>query len=79
MTIYESYKKKVEKRYNKDLVEVMKELYVTEDLGPSVSAKQLGIPRRVFIHFVHQYDLKKLKFEDCKKKIMMISRRRIIQ
>ncbi|AQU80233.1 hypothetical protein [Planococcus faecalis] len=64
---YESYKEKIEKRHNKALVEVIKDLYIHEDLGPSVSAKQLGIPRQAFIHFVQHYDLKKLKFGEFEK------------
>ncbi|ALS77860.1 hypothetical protein ACQKDD_17880 [Planococcus kocurii] len=67
MVDYESYKEKVEKRHNKALVEVIKDLYVNEDLGPSVSAKQLGMPRQAFLHFVQHYDLKKLKFGESEK------------
>ena len=71
MSAYEVYKAKVEKSYNKPLVEVIKELYVNKDLGPSVGAKQLGIPRRAFIYFVNLYELKALKFQDYKKKMMI--------
>lgn len=71
MTAYEAYKAKVEKSYNKPLVEVMEELYVNKDLGPSVSAKHLGIPRRAFVYFVDQYELNTLKFQDYKKKMMI--------
>ena len=71
MAAYEVYKAKVEKSYNKPLVEVIKELYVNKDLGPSVGAKQLGIPRRAFIYFVNKYELKALKFQDYKKKMMI--------
>ncbi len=71
MAAYEVYKAKVEKSYNKPLVEVIKELYVNKDLGPSVGAKQLGIPRRAFIYFVNLYELKALKFQDYKKKMMI--------
>ena len=73
MTEYDAYREKVEQKYNKALVEVMKDLYVNNDLGPSVSAKQLGMPRQAFMHFVHEYDLKKLKFGEYKKKVMIFS------
>ncbi|EGA91203.1 hypothetical protein GPDM_01260 [Planococcus donghaensis MPA1U2] len=69
MAEYSSYKEKLEKHHNKAIVEVIKDLYVNEDLGPSVSAKKLGIPRQAFIYFVNLYDLKKLKFAHCKKKL----------
>ena len=76
---YDSYREKVERQHNKALVEVMKDLYIKEDLGPSVSAKQLGIPRQAFIHFIHKYDLKKLKFGGYKKKVMIFSARQTVQ
>ncbi len=79
MTAYESYKVKVEKRYNKPLIDVMEELYVSKDLGPSVSAKELGIPRRAFVYFVNQYELKKLKFVDYKKKMSILMNNQMIQ
>lgn len=79
MAGYDSYKEKVEKHHNKAISEVIKDLYVNEDLGPSVSAKKLGIPRQAVIYFVNLYDLKKLKFANCKKKIISLSRRELIQ
>lgn len=77
MAEYDSYKEKVERRHNKPLVEVMEDLYVKNNCGPSVSAKQLGIPRQAFMHFIHEYDLKKLKFGDAKKKVMILSKRQM--
>ena len=79
MKAYESYREKVESQHNKDLLEVMKELYIKEDLGPSVSAKKLGMPRQAFMHFIHEYDLKKLKFGEYKKKMMIFQGRQIAQ
>lgn len=76
MTKYDSYREKVEQRHNKALVEVMKDLYIKDNVGPSVGAKQLGMPRQAFVHFVREYDLKKLKFGDSKKKAMILSMRR---
>ena len=71
MMEFDAYREKVERKHNKALVELMKDLYVENDLGPSVSAKQLGMPRQAFMHFVHKYDLKKLKFGEYKKKMMI--------
>lgn len=73
MMEYDAYREKVERQHNKALVEVMKDLYIKEDLGPSVSAKRLGMTRQAFMHFVHEYDLKKLKFGEYKKKVMIFS------
>ena len=75
MTKYDSYREKVEQRHNKALVEVMKDLYIKENMGPSVGAKELGMPRQAFVHFVNEYDLKKLKFGDTKKKMMILPMR----
>lgn len=79
MAEYNAYKEKVEKHHNKAMMEVVKDLYVNKDLGPSVGAKKLGIPRQAFVYFINQYDLKKLKFANCKKKITFLSRRELIQ
>ncbi|TWT27708.1 hypothetical protein [Planomicrobium sp. CPCC 101110] len=68
---YKSYKDKVEKKYNQDLKEILTTLYITNEQGPSVSAKQLGIPRQVFMHFVNHYGLKPLKLDDIKKKVLV--------
>lgn len=70
MEKYKNYKEKIEKQYNQDLKEIITTLYVTNEQGPSVSAKQLGIPRRAFQHFVNHYGLKPLKLDDIKKKVL---------
>ena len=67
MTEYDSYREKVEQRHNKALVEVIKDLYIRDNLGPSVSAKQLGMPRKAFMHFVNEYGLNELKSNNYKK------------
>jgi len=75
MAEYDSYKEKVEKYYNKAIVEVVKNLYVYEDLGPSVSAKKLGLPRQAFIYFANLYDLKRLKFANWEKNHLALQKR----
>ncbi|WP_298824673.1 hypothetical protein [uncultured Planococcus sp.] len=79
MTKYDSYREKVEQRHNKALVEVMKDLYIKDNVGPSVGAKQLGMPRQAFVYFVREYDLKTLKFGDPKKKMMILPMRQMIR
>ncbi|WP_261384259.1 hypothetical protein [Planococcus sp. CPCC 101016] len=74
---YDSYREKIEQQHNKALVEVIKDFYIEQDLGPSVSAKNLGIPRRVFMHFVQAYGLRKLKFENYKKKMIFLPERQM--
>ncbi|MGI2327668.1 hypothetical protein [Planococcus sp. YIM B11945] len=65
---YEFYKKKLEKNYSRDLKDIIAQAYLTDDLGPSMGAKQLGIPRQVFVYFVNHYELRDLKLEQIKKK-----------
>ncbi|MGH2317000.1 hypothetical protein ACRC6Q_04480 [Planococcus sp. SE5232] len=79
MTKYDAYREEIEQRHNKALVEVMKDLYIKDNVGPSVGAKQLGMPRQAFVYFVREYDLKKLKFGDSKKKMMILPMRQMIQ
>ncbi|MDN7241724.1 hypothetical protein QWY14_07955 [Planococcus sp. N028] len=59
---YEAYKNKLESQFNQDLREILFDHYITQELGPSVGAKQLGIPRQVFVHFLNLYNLNDLKF-----------------
>ncbi|WKA54011.1 hypothetical protein [Planococcus shixiaomingii] len=70
MENYKFYKDKIEKKYKQDLKDVLTKLYITNEQGPSVSAKQLGIPRQTFMFFVNHYGLKSLKLDDIKKKVL---------
>lgn len=57
----ENYKKQLEEKFNKPMKDIIYEYYITKGLGPSVGAKELGIPRRVFIYFRNFYSLKEVK------------------
>ena len=58
---YEQHKILLENRYNMDLKEIISDVYITRDLGPSMGAKELDIPRQAFIYFRNFYGLRELK------------------
>lgn len=63
MLDFESYKNQLEKRYNRDMREILNDIYIARDMGPSVGAKHLGIPRQVFLYYRNLYNLKELKHQ----------------
>ncbi|WP_233569661.1 hypothetical protein [Planomicrobium sp. Y74] len=64
---YQKYKEKLEKEYSKSVEEVIRKLYIGRDEGPSVTARELGIPRQAVLHFIHEYDLRNEKHENMVK------------
>lgn len=44
--------------------QIMRTVYIEQQLGPATGAKELGIPRQVFLHYVDEYNLKADKFEN---------------
>lgn len=69
MTIkgFEAYKENLEKQYGKEMVEILEDFYIKRDLGPSTSAKMLGVPRGVVLHYINLYRLKAAKHQLIKK------------
>lgn len=63
MTDFESYKNQLEKQYNCNLEDILYDIYIARDLGPSVGAKELGIPRQVFLYYRNLYNLKEQKHQ----------------
>ncbi|MFD1861954.1 hypothetical protein [Planococcus chinensis] len=63
MMDFEGYKNQLEKRYNRDMREILHDIYIARDMGPSVGAKHLGIPRQVFLYYRNLYNLKELKHQ----------------
>lgn len=61
MEEFEMYQTKLEEQFGKPMKEIIYEYYITKNYGPSVGAKELGIPRRVFIYFRNYYSLKEVK------------------
>lgn len=55
---YQEYKEKLEKEHSKSTEELIRQLYIGRDEGPSVTARELGIPRQAVLHFIHEYDLR---------------------
>ncbi|RNF39638.1 hypothetical protein [Planococcus salinus] len=58
---YDFYKEKLEKRFDKSIKDILVEYYIVKELGPSVGAKQLKIPRQVFVHYCNLFRLKELR------------------
>lgn len=61
MEEFEAYKIQLEEKFNKPMKDIIYEYYITKNLGPSVGARELEIPRRVFIYFRNYYSLKEVK------------------
>lgn len=66
---YQEYIEKLENEYNKTIKDVIYEYYIVRDEGPSVTARELDIPRRAVLHFIYEYNLRPLKHQNIKKKV----------
>ena len=64
---YQSYIDKLENKYGKSIEDIIHGYYIIEDEGPSVTARELGIPRKAVLHFIHEYNLRPLKHKNSKK------------
>ena len=64
---YQEYKEKLEKEHNKSVEEVIRQIYISRDEGPSVTARELGIPRQAVLHFIYEYNLRNDKHENAAK------------
>jgi hypothetical protein len=60
---YMDYQRRLEQEYGAPIEQIIRTVYIDQDLGPATGAKALGIPRQAFLHFVHQCDLKKEKLQ----------------
>ncbi|TAA72873.1 hypothetical protein [Planococcus salinarum] len=65
---YQEYIEKLEAKYNKSVEEVIRDFYIDQDEGPSVTARELGIPRKAVLHFIYEYNLRPIKHQNIKKK-----------
>ncbi len=68
MLEFEQYKEKLEQEYNRDLKDILSAFYLTRDLGPSLTAKELGVPRKVIVHYINELGLRELKHQLIRKK-----------
>lgn len=66
---YQDYIKKLEKEHNKSIEELIRYYYIEQDEGPSVTARELGIPRKAVLHFIYEYNLRPVKHQNIKKKV----------
>ncbi|MCM3610445.1 hypothetical protein M4S82_04220 [Planococcus sp. MERTA32b] len=55
---YQNYIEKLEQEYNMNVDEVIRQIYIGRDEGPSVTARELGIPRQAVLHFIREFDLR---------------------
>ncbi|MCM3610379.1 packaged DNA stabilization gp4 family protein [Planococcus sp. MERTA32b] len=66
---YQEYIEKLENELNKNIKDIIHEYYIIQDEGPSVTARELGIPRKAVLHFIYEYNLRPLKHQNIKKKV----------
>ena len=66
---YQEQIEKLEKKYNRNVQELIFDYYIVQDEGPSVTARELGIPRNAVLHFIHEYNLRPIKHQNIKKKV----------
>ncbi|HSI68446.1 MAG TPA: hypothetical protein VK947_13545 [Planococcus sp. (in: firmicutes)] len=64
---YQQYIDKLEKEYNQSIGELIRDFYIAQDEGPSVTARELGIPRKAVLHFIHEYNLRPMKHQNIEK------------
>lgn len=60
---FAEYQHRLEKKYGEPIEQIMRTVYIDEDYGPATGAQELGIPRQVFMHFVHEFNLKPDKLQ----------------
>lgn len=63
MLEFEQYKEKLEQEYAQDLKDILSTFYLTRDLGPSLTAKELGVPLVVIVHYINELGLRELKHQ----------------
>ncbi|WP_203332239.1 hypothetical protein [Planococcus beigongshangi] len=68
---YEEYIKQLEKKYNKSAKELIYHYYINLNEGPSVTARELDIPRKAVLHFIYEYELRQLKHQNVKRNATM--------
>ena len=64
---YQEYIDQLEKKHNKSVEELIRDFYIDRDEGPSVTARELGIPRKVVLHFIHEHNLRPIKHRNLNK------------
>lgn len=66
---YQYFIEKLEKEYGKPIKELIHYYYIEQDEGPSVTARELGIPRKAVLYFIYEYSLRPIKHQNIKKKV----------
>lgn len=60
---YQDYLEKLEKEHRKSAEEVIRQVYIDRNEGPSVTARELGISRQAVLYFIREYDLRAEKHQ----------------
>ncbi|OED33137.1 hypothetical protein BHE17_12020 [Planococcus maritimus] len=55
---FAEYQRRLEKQHGQPIEQIMRDTYVEKDYGPATGAQALSIPRQVFMHFIHEFNLK---------------------
>lgn len=67
---FEDHKQKLEKEYGQNLKEVLSEYYLKRNMGPSLTALELGVPRQVVQYYINQFNLIEQKRQLIREKEM---------
>jgi DNA-binding transcriptional regulator LsrR (DeoR family) len=58
---FQQYKEKLEHKHTLDLKDILADYYLKRDMGPSSTAKELGVPRQVVQHYINLFGLTEAK------------------
>ncbi len=67
---FEDHKQKLEKEYGQNLKEVLSEYYLKRNMGPSLTALELGVPRQIVQYYINQFNLIEQKRQLIREKEM---------
>lgn len=63
---YQDCIEKLEREHNRSVEELIRDYYISRDEGPSVTARELGIPRKAVLYFIYEYNLRPVKHQNIK-------------
>ena len=60
---FADYQRRLEQEHGAPIEQIIRTVYIDQDHGPATGAQALGIPRQVFLHFIHECNLKDEKLQ----------------
>ncbi|MGM0897033.1 MAG: hypothetical protein ACQEV0_03985 [Bacillota bacterium] len=60
---FAEYQHRLEQEHGEPIEQIIRTIYIDKDYGPATGAQELGIPRQVFMHFIHEFNLKPDKLQ----------------